>query len=161
MANDFVSDEEFERLLHAWFGNLARVLLPGHCWYLWGGYANCANYPPVLKAVGLYYSQAIIWDKQHPVLTRKDYIGAHEWCFYGNCSRSDSTVVRLGRVAHWNLHQRCVCWLRVGCSLSCHLGWRQKTSPTPRGCCPPACLRPSRSVRLCNRDGGWTYLCLA
>jgi DNA modification methylase len=83
LANDFVSDDEFARLLYAWFGNLARVLLPGHAWYLWGGYANCANYPPVLKAVGLYYSQAIIWDKQHPVLTRKDYMGAHEWCFYG------------------------------------------------------------------------------
>jgi DNA modification methylase len=41
------------------------------------------NYPPVLKAAGLYFSQAIIWDKQHPVLTRKDYMGAHEWCFYG------------------------------------------------------------------------------
>jgi len=32
---------------------------------------NCSNYPPVLKACGLYFSQAIIWDKQHPVLTRK------------------------------------------------------------------------------------------
>lgn len=83
LANDFVSDEEFERLLHAWFGNLARVLLPGRGFYIWGGYANCANYPPVLKATGLYFSQAIIWDKQHPVLTRKDYMGAHEWCFYG------------------------------------------------------------------------------
>src|SRR5262249_43229693 len=31
-------------------------------------------------ACGLYFSQAIIWDKQHPVLTRKDYMGAHEWC---------------------------------------------------------------------------------
>jgi len=30
-----------------------------------------------------YNSQAIIWDKQHPVLTRKDFMGAHEWCFYG------------------------------------------------------------------------------
>ena len=30
-----------------------------------------------------YFSQAIIWDKMHPVLTRKDYMGAHEWCFYG------------------------------------------------------------------------------
>ncbi len=83
LANDFVSNEEFERLLKAWFGNMARVLLPGCCFYIWGGYANCANYPPVLKATGLYFSQAIIWDKQHPVLTRKDYMGAHEWCFYG------------------------------------------------------------------------------
>jgi DNA modification methylase len=83
LANDFVSDAEFERLLQAWFGNLARVLLPGRAFYIWGGYANCANYPPVLQATGLYFSQAIIWDKQHPVLTRKDYMGAHEWCFYG------------------------------------------------------------------------------
>lgn len=83
LANDFVSDEEFDKLLAAWFGNIARVLLPGRGFYIWGGYANCGNYPPVLKANGLYFSQAIIWDKQHPVLTRKDYMGAHEWCFYG------------------------------------------------------------------------------
>ncbi len=76
LENDFVSDEEFNRLLHAWFGQMARVLLPGHAAYIWGGYANCANYPPVLKAVGLYFSQAIIWDKQHPVLTRKDRMGS-------------------------------------------------------------------------------------
>ena len=37
----------------------------------------------MLKACGLYFSQAIIWDKQHPVLTGKDFMGAHEWCFYG------------------------------------------------------------------------------
>jgi hypothetical protein len=59
------------------------VLLPGRGFYIWGGYANCANYPPALKANGLYFSQSIIWDKQHPVLTRKDFMGAHEWCFYG------------------------------------------------------------------------------
>jgi DNA modification methylase len=83
LTNDFVSEKEFERLLQAWFGNLARVLAPGRSFYLWGGYANCGNYPPVLKAHDLYFSQAIIWDKQHPVLTRKDFMGAHEWCFYG------------------------------------------------------------------------------
>jgi DNA modification methylase len=48
-----------------------------------GGFSNCANYPPVLKAHDLYFSQAIIWDKMHPVLIRKDYMTAHEWCFYG------------------------------------------------------------------------------
>jgi DNA modification methylase len=36
-----------------------------------------------LKAAGLYFSQAIIWVKAHPVLTRKDFMGNHEWCFYG------------------------------------------------------------------------------
>jgi DNA modification methylase len=80
LANDFVSDEAFDQMLHAWFGNLARVLLPGRAFYIWGGYANCANYPPVLKACELYFSQAIIWVKEHPVLTRKDFMGNHEWC---------------------------------------------------------------------------------
>jgi DNA modification methylase len=82
LENDFVTDEEFDALLHAWFGNIARVLEPGRAAYIWGGYANCANYPSALKEAGLYFSQAIIWDKEHPVLTRKDFMGAHEWCFY-------------------------------------------------------------------------------
>jgi DNA modification methylase len=83
LANDFVSTGAFDRLLHAWFSNLARVLEPGRAFYLWGGYANCGNYPPVLQTQGLYFSQAIIWVKEHPVLTRKDFMGNHEWCFYG------------------------------------------------------------------------------
>jgi DNA modification methylase len=83
LTNDYVSDEAFDKLLRAWFGNLARVLLPGRSFFIWGGYANCANYPPALKACGLYFSQAIIWVKEHPVLTRKDFLGNHKWCFYG------------------------------------------------------------------------------
>lgn len=80
LANDFVSDGEFDLLLDAWFGNMARVLDVGRGFYIWGGYANCGNYPPFLRKHGLYFSQAIIWDKEHPVLTRKDFMGAHEWC---------------------------------------------------------------------------------
>ncbi len=44
---------------------------------------NLGNYPPFLKKHGLYFSQAIVWDKQHPVLTRKDFMGAFELAFYG------------------------------------------------------------------------------
>jgi DNA modification methylase len=83
LENDFVTDEAFEAMLLAWFGNMARVLEPGRCFYIWGGYANCGNYPPALKTTKMYFAQAIIWDKEHPVLTRKDFMGAHEWCFYG------------------------------------------------------------------------------
>jgi hypothetical protein len=72
------------RLLDAWFGNMARVLeLPGRGFYIWGGYANLGNYPPFLKKHELYFSQGIVWDKQHPVLTRKDFMGAFEIAFYG------------------------------------------------------------------------------
>jgi DNA modification methylase len=82
LANDFVSDEEFARMLRAWFGNIARVLQPGRALYCWGGYSNIGNYPSALAECGLYFSQAIIWVKEHPVLTRKDFMGNHEWCFY-------------------------------------------------------------------------------
>ena len=82
LVNDFVSDEEFARLLRSWFGNIARVLEPGHSAYIWGGYSNIWNYPNALKESGLYFSQMIIWVKEHPVLTRKDFMGNHEWCFY-------------------------------------------------------------------------------
>jgi DNA modification methylase len=83
LANDFLSDEDFEAKLDGWFSNAARVLLAGHGFYIWGGYANLANYPPYLKKHGLYFSQCVVWDKEHPVLTRKDFMGAYEICFYG------------------------------------------------------------------------------
>lgn len=83
LLNDFVSDDAFAGMLRAWFGNITRVMEPGRCFYIWGGYSNISNYPPALVEAGLYFSQMVIWDKQHPVMTRKDYMGAHEWCFYG------------------------------------------------------------------------------
>ena len=83
LANDFLSDDDFDAMLDAWFSNFARVLEPGRGFYIWGGYANLGNYPPFLKKHGLYFSQAIVWDKQHPVLTRKDFLGAFELAFYG------------------------------------------------------------------------------
>ena len=78
LANDFMSDADFEALLLAWFGNGSQVLRPGGGFYIWGGFMNLPNYPPALKASGLYFSQAVIWVKEHPVLTRKDFMGAHE-----------------------------------------------------------------------------------
>jgi len=92
LVNDFLSDAEFDRLLAAWFGNIARALLPGRAFWLWGGYANIANYPAALQAAELYFSQTVIWVKEHPVLTRKDMMGNHEWCFYG---------WREGAAHHW------------------------------------------------------------
>ncbi len=83
LANDFVTDEQFTELLRAWFGHAARALLPGRGFYIWGGYANLANYPSALKEAGLYFSQAVVWNKLHPVLTRKDFMGAFELAFYG------------------------------------------------------------------------------
>jgi DNA modification methylase len=83
LQNDFVSDEAFDQMLRAWFGNIAYALEPGRAFYVWGGYANLGNYPSALAESELYYSQGIVWDKGHPVLTRKDFMGAFELAFYG------------------------------------------------------------------------------
>jgi DNA modification methylase len=69
--------------VYAWFRNIARVLVPGGSFWVWGGYGNLGNYPPVLKSCGLYFSQGIIWNKLHPVLTRKDFMGCFEIAYYG------------------------------------------------------------------------------
>lgn len=83
LENDFLSDDAFAAMLDAWFGNLAWALEPGGSFYLWGGYSNVKNYPAAMEKAGLYFSQAVIWVKQWPVLTRKDLMGDHEWCFKG------------------------------------------------------------------------------
>jgi DNA modification methylase len=83
LENDFLSAEEFDRLLLAWFENASRVMAPGAGFYIWGGYTNLGNYPAPLRQAGLYFSQGIIWDKLHPVLSRKDFMGSFELCFYG------------------------------------------------------------------------------
>ncbi len=83
LENDFLSAEDFAKLLLAWFGQMARVLGPGRSFYIWGGYANLGNYPLALAASDLYFAQAIVWDKEWPVLTRKDFMGGFELAFYG------------------------------------------------------------------------------
>jgi len=83
LVNDSVSDEEFARLLRAWFRNIQGVLEPGRSFYIWGGHSNVCNYPAVLKECGLYFSQTIVWVKEHPGLAGKDFLANHEWCFYG------------------------------------------------------------------------------
>jgi len=84
LVGDFVSDVDFDQMLRAWFGNIARVLEPGRAFYVWGGYSNVNNYPPALRACDLCVSQIIVWDKRWPTFgARKDFMGAHESCYYG------------------------------------------------------------------------------
>jgi DNA modification methylase len=82
LANDHLSEDEFEQQLNAWFGNIARVLEPGRAAYFWGGYHNLANYPAAIKRNGFHFSQTLIWNKMHPVMNRKDFLSCYELCFY-------------------------------------------------------------------------------
>jgi len=83
IVSDSLSTEEYDKILNKWFSNIGRVLKPGSCFYIWGGYINCGNYPKPLKDNRLYFSQVIIWVKEWPVLSYKDFMSNHEWCFYG------------------------------------------------------------------------------
>lgn len=83
LANDAVSPEQFDLLLASWFGNMSRVLLPGRGFYIWGGYSNHLNYRRALEQTELYFSQCVVWWKDHRVLGRKDFMSDHEWCYYG------------------------------------------------------------------------------
>jgi DNA modification methylase len=83
IANDAASPEVFAQMLRAWFGNVARVLEPGRCFYVFGGYVNAQNYLPAFADVGLYFSQCIVWHKMHPVLSRHDFNGDYEVLYYG------------------------------------------------------------------------------
>ena len=94
LANDALPPEEFDKLLRAWFGNMDRALEPGRAFYIWGGYSNHLNYRLALQGTELYFSQCIVWWKDHRVLGRKDFMSDHEWAYYG--WRAGSAHVFLG-----------------------------------------------------------------
>lgn len=83
LPNDKLDDESYNQLVSTWFARLAERLEPGRAFYIWGGYSNCRVYPDILDAVGMKFAQPIIWIKEHPVINRRDFMGNHEWCFYG------------------------------------------------------------------------------
>ncbi len=83
LANDEASETDYAKLLNGWFTNIARVLEPGRGFYLWGGYVNLTAFPIALREAGLYFSQGIVWVKEHPVLSRKDFMSDFEFGFYG------------------------------------------------------------------------------
>ncbi len=83
ILNDDHSPAEYERLVLAWFGQMARVLVPGGAVYAWGGYVSPEPYSLAFRRNNLHLAQAIIWIKEHPTLSRRDFMGNHEWCFYG------------------------------------------------------------------------------
>jgi DNA modification methylase len=70
----------------------AYALFPGDVCYLWhaGNKAHVAA--ESLEAVGFNIRAQIIWKKPHFVISRGDYHGGHEPCWY---------AVRKGRKSHW------------------------------------------------------------
>jgi hypothetical protein len=67
LAIDFVTDQEFDRLLDRWFANASGVLQPWRGFFIWGGYASCGSDSPFQQKHELYFSLAIIRGRDAPV----------------------------------------------------------------------------------------------
>ncbi len=87
LVGDHISDMEFGKLLCWWFRNAGTALDPGRNFYIWGGFSNLENYPYAIRCGWLHWNQLIIWVKNMKVLTRLDFMGQSEICFYGWKSR--------------------------------------------------------------------------
>jgi len=83
LQGDFISTMDFGKRLIWWFRNMYTVLDPGRSFYIWAGFSNLGNYPQALRSGWLHWHQLIIWVKSQKVLTRLDFMGQHEICFYG------------------------------------------------------------------------------
>lgn len=84
MPVDHLPKEEFIEVARKWFQVMHDVLRPGGVFYVWGGAEEGpVVFGPLIRQVGLHLAQILVWDKLHPVLTRRDYMGNHEDCLYG------------------------------------------------------------------------------
>lgn len=83
LQGDFITTMDFGNRLIWWFRNMYSVLDPGRSFYIWAGFSNLGNYPQAIRAGWLHWHQLIIWVKSQKVLTRLDFMGQHEVCFYG------------------------------------------------------------------------------
>jgi DNA modification methylase len=92
LVGDFISDEDFAaNLIEPMFKNLARILLAGRSFYVWGAnypttmgtVANCEMFPAMMRELDLHFAHAIIWDKGCGVISRKDFMSQYQTCFYG------------------------------------------------------------------------------
>lgn len=83
IANDNMSQEEFEDFLHSAFSNAASHMKEGAAYYCWYGSKSQKSAQTALERAGLPPHQILIWVKNAFVLGRQDYQWRHEPCFYG------------------------------------------------------------------------------
>jgi len=83
MANDNMSQEDFECFIFQAFSNAASHMKEGAAYYCWYPSASQKSTQTALELAGLPPHQILIWVKNALVLGRQDYQWRHEPCFYG------------------------------------------------------------------------------
>jgi hypothetical protein len=104
LANDFVSDEAFDRLLDAWFGNIARVLMPGAGSTSGAATRTAATTRRCLKKHGLYFSPGHRVGQAAPGPDAQGLHGRVRVAFYGwRRARRTATSGRTTRPDLWHV----------------------------------------------------------
>lgn len=83
IANDNMSQEDFECFIFQAFVNAAGYMKKGAAYYCWYGTSSQKSMQAGLEKAGLPPHQILIWVKNAFVLGRQDYQWRHEPCFYG------------------------------------------------------------------------------
>lgn len=83
IANDSMTPEQFVQFLRDSMTSVSTVIKDGAMVYIAMSDQEWATLMVVMKECGFHWSSAIIWNKDHLVLSRKDYHSKHEPMWYG------------------------------------------------------------------------------
>lgn len=84
IANDHLqSEEEYEEFTRKYLGTIIPYLTEYNAVYIFNADPMFPSLRSGMKSAGFYYSQMIIWLKNQPVMSRKDYLSLYELIAYG------------------------------------------------------------------------------
>jgi len=87
IGDQLQTDEEYIKFTKAWLEAVKPHLESYNACYIFNGDMMYPALRTGMKEAGFYYSQMIIWLKNHVVLGRKDYLPMFELIAYGWCGR--------------------------------------------------------------------------
>ncbi len=84
ITNDHLqSEEEYEDFTRGYLGAIIPYLTEYNAVYIFNADPMFPSLRAGMKSAGFYYSQMIIWLKNQPVMSRKDYLSLYELIAYG------------------------------------------------------------------------------
>lgn len=87
VKNDHMArDELLQKLLIPAFKNMVKYSADNAAFYIWYAVTNVRDFMDAMDAVGIEWTQRIIWAKNNFVISHNDYEWDNEPCFYGRKS---------------------------------------------------------------------------
>lgn len=83
IKNDSMSDNDFYKFLFDFFSNSREFMNHGASIYVFHSETQRINFTKSFIDSGFKFSQCLIWNKSHLIISRNDYHWKHEPCLYG------------------------------------------------------------------------------